>query len=158
VLIRFEVANFRSVLEPVELSMVAIDRHRPEARDVPNLGESLLTVAGIYGPNASGKTNVIAAMAWLQTAVRDSLRSWDDEIPVEPFAFFGGEGRPTEFVAELVVDGVRFEYVIEFRGYVPACAQASCTARTSSGVGRWATPGRYCAAISTRRSLTSMSP
>jgi uncharacterized protein len=113
VLIRFEVANFRSVLEPVELSMVAIDRDRPEARDVPNLGESLLTVAGIYGPNASGKTNVIAAMAWLQTAVRDSLRSWDDEIPVEPFAFFGGEGRPTEFVAELVVDGVRFEYVVE---------------------------------------------
>ncbi|SEG64758.1 hypothetical protein SAMN05444920_103693 [Nonomuraea solani] len=27
-LIRFEVANFRSMRDPVELSMVAVDRHR----------------------------------------------------------------------------------------------------------------------------------
>ncbi|WP_269461089.1 hypothetical protein [Actinoplanes derwentensis] len=31
-LIRFEVSNFRSIAEPAELSMVAIDRDRPAAR------------------------------------------------------------------------------------------------------------------------------
>ncbi|GAA3130610.1 AAA family ATPase [Streptosporangium carneum] len=112
-LIRFEVANFRSVLDPVELSMVAVDRDRVEARPVPNLGESLLPVAAVFGPNASGKSNVIAALTWLRTAVRESLRFWDDEIPVEPFAFADGENRPSEFTVESVISGVRFEYVVE---------------------------------------------
>ncbi|MGH3826608.1 MAG: AAA family ATPase [Pseudonocardiaceae bacterium] len=112
-LIRFEVSNFRSIRDPVELSMVAVDRDRSEARPMPNLGESLLPVAAIYGPNASGKTNVIAALTWLHRAVRDSLRFWDDEIPIEPFAFADGPGRPSEFTIESVISGVRFEYVVE---------------------------------------------
>lgn len=112
-LIRFEVVNFRSILDAVELSMVAVDRDRPEARPVPNIGESLLTVAAVFGPNASGKSNVIAALTWLQSAVRDSLRSWDEDIPVEPFAFADGADRQSEFTVELIIEGVRFEYVVE---------------------------------------------
>lgn len=112
-MIRFEVANFRSILDPVELSMVAVDRDRDAARPAPNLGESLLPVAGIYGPNASGKSNVLAAMEWLRNAVGQSLRFWDDRIPVEPFAFSAGRDRPAEFTMELLVDRVRFEYVVE---------------------------------------------
>ncbi|MEU9887225.1 ATP-binding protein [Sphaerisporangium sp. NPDC051011] len=101
------------MLDSVELSMVAVDRDRTEARPVPNLGESLLPVAAVYGPNASGKSNVIAALTWLRTAVRDSLRYWDDEIPVEPFAFADGKDRPSEFTIESVISGVRFEYTVE---------------------------------------------
>lgn len=111
-LIRFEVANFRSILVPIELSMVAVDEDRAEARHVPTLGHSLLPVAAVYGPNASGKSNLIAALTWLCTAVRNSLRFWEDEIPVEPFAFGGAEARPSEFTIESIVDGVRFEYVL----------------------------------------------
>ncbi|GAA4972270.1 AAA family ATPase [Actinoplanes utahensis] len=110
-LIRFEASNFRSLNENVELSMVAVDRDREGAREAPHLGESLLTVAAIYGPNASGKSNVIAALAWLRDAVVHSLRYWEDEIPVDPFAF-SEENRPTEFVLELLVNGVRFEYLV----------------------------------------------
>lgn len=112
-LIRFEVSNFRSILAPIELSMVAIDRDRVEAREVVNLGESLLPVASIFGPNASGKSNIIAALTWLRDAVQNSLRVWDEEIPVEPFAFGGGHSRPTEFTIESVIGDVRFEYVLE---------------------------------------------
>ena len=112
-LIRFEVANFRSILDAAELSMVAVDRDRAEVRPVPNLGESLLPVAAVFGPNASGKSNVIAALTWLQTAVRDSLRFWDDEIPVEPFAFEREQRRPSNFAIESVIAGVRFEYLVE---------------------------------------------
>jgi len=112
-LIRFEVSNFRSILAPVELSMVAIDRDRPEARAMPSLGESLLPIAAVYGPNASGKSNVVAALTWLRTAVAESLRFWEDEIPVEPFAFEDGPRRPTEFTVESTIDGVRFEYTVE---------------------------------------------
>ncbi|WP_235433782.1 MULTISPECIES: ATP/GTP-binding protein [Protofrankia] len=93
--------------------MVAVDRDRVEAREAASLGESLLTVAALYGPNASGKSNIVAAFTWLRDAVQHSLRTWDDEIPVEPFAFGDGPGRPSEFIVELLVDGIRFEYVLE---------------------------------------------
>lgn len=119
-LIRFEFENFRSVLDPVELSMVAVDSDRPEARAIPNLGESLLHVAAIFGPNASGKSNIIEALAWLRDAVRSSLRSWDEGIPIEPFAFVNGPGRPTEFTVESMIDGVRFEYALELDSHAVA--------------------------------------
>lgn len=112
-LARFEVSNFRSIAEPVELSLVAIDQDREAARDVPNLGESLLTRAAIYGPNASGKSNVLAALVWLVDAVRNSLRNWEDEIPVDPFRLGGRGAGPSEFTVDYVVDGVRFEYLLE---------------------------------------------
>ena len=112
-LIRFEVANFRSIHEPVELSMVAVDSNRPEAVQIPNLGESLLHVAAIFGPNASGKSNIISAFNWLRDAVQFSLQSWDDGIPVEPFAFAAGNVEPTEFAVDAVIGGVRFEYLVE---------------------------------------------
>ncbi len=111
-LIRFEVENFRSILDPVELSMVAID-DRPEARSHPRIGESLVTVAGIFGPNASGKSNVLAALAWLQRAIGDSLRLWDEEIPVEPFAFGDAKGHDSSFILEMEIGGVRFEYLLD---------------------------------------------
>jgi uncharacterized protein len=113
VLIRFEVANFRSIFDPVELSLVAVDRDRPEARAMPNLGESLLPVAAVYGPNASGKSNLIEAMNWLQTGISDSVFYWEDGIPVEPFEFNDGDPRPTEFAVEMMINNVRFEYVLE---------------------------------------------
>ena len=111
-LIRFEVSNFRSIRHPVELSMVAVDEDRLEAHSHPNLGVSLVPVAAIYGPNASGKSNVLAAFEWFREAVRDSLRFWDDGIPLQPFAFDNVK-HPTEFSVETVVAGVRFEYVLE---------------------------------------------
>lgn len=112
-LIRFEVSNFRSIREPVELSMVAVDSTREESRDLPNLGVSLLHVAGVLGPNASGKSNIIAALSWVRDAVRSSLRLWDDGIPIEPFAFGDSPERSSEFTVESEINGVRFEYVLE---------------------------------------------
>lgn len=112
-LVRFEVSNFRSVAEPVELSLVAIDADRAAARRMEKLGESVLTRAAIFGPNASGKSNVLVALAWLVNAVRRSLFEWTDVIPVDPFAFGDWRDKPAEFTLDYVVDGVRFEYVLE---------------------------------------------
>ena len=89
-LLRFEVSNHRSILEPVELSMIAVDEDRPSARGFDLLAERVLAIAGIYGPNASGKSNVLEALAWLSTAVARSLRAWDEFIPREPFKFKPG--------------------------------------------------------------------
>ncbi|GIJ26537.1 hypothetical protein Vqi01_16990 [Micromonospora qiuiae] len=112
-LIRFEASNYRSISRGIELSMVAVDREREAARDYPHIGESLLTLAAVYGPNASGKSNVVSALAWLRDAVEDSHRFWEDEIPLEPFVLGAGAAGSSEFVLDATVDGVRFEYVVE---------------------------------------------
>ncbi len=112
-LLRFEVSNHRSILEPVELSMIAVDEDRASVRTVKSLSESTLTVAGIYGPNASGKSNVIEALAWLSIAIRTSLRTWDEFIPREPFKFGRGPSTASTYEVKMAVDGVRYTYRIE---------------------------------------------
>ncbi|HEV2257884.1 MAG TPA: AAA family ATPase [Streptosporangiaceae bacterium] len=112
-LLRFEAANYRSILEPVELSMIAVDKDRPSTRAFDLLAERVLTIAGIYGPNASGKSNVVEALAWLSMAVGRSLRSWDQFVPREPFRFGRGPETPSTCEVEMVVGDVRYAYRIE---------------------------------------------
>ncbi|MHB1784496.1 MAG: AAA family ATPase, partial [Acidimicrobiales bacterium] len=112
-LLRFEVSNHRSILEPVELSMVAVDEDRPSVRTVDLLAERVLAVAGVYGPNASGKSNVIESLAWLSMAVARSLRAWDQFIPRDPFKFGNGPHASSTYQVEMVIDGVRSAYRLE---------------------------------------------
>ena len=112
-LLRFEVGNHRSICEPVELSMIAKDKDRAAARPLDGLDEKALTVAGIYGANGSGKTNLIDALAWLSHAIGVSLRAWEDTIPCDPFSFATGPPQPSSFLIELVVSGVRYRYELE---------------------------------------------
>ncbi|MFI5955781.1 ATP/GTP-binding protein [Cryptosporangium sp. NPDC051539] len=93
--------------------MIAVDEDRPAARSFGLLNESVLTVAGIYGPNASGKSNVVDALAWLSTAINKSLRAWDEVVPREPFKFRNAAGRSTSFEVEMIVGGVRYAYQLE---------------------------------------------
>ncbi|GAB3148346.1 ATP-binding protein [Micromonospora sonneratiae] len=112
-LLRFEVSNHRSINEPVELSMIAVDEDRPAARSFDLLNERVLTVAGVYGPNASGKSNVVDALAWLSTAAATSLLAWDEIIPREPFKFDSGPETPSTFEVEMMVERVRHTYRVE---------------------------------------------
>ena len=112
-LLRFRVSNHRSIFEPVELSMIAVDKDRPATREFDGLSERVLTVAGIYGPNASGKSNVLHAMAWLSTAVSRSLRGWEDYIPRDAHRFGRGPASASVFDLDLIVDGVRYAYRLD---------------------------------------------
>ena len=93
--------------------MIAVDEDRAATRGFDGLSERVLTVAGIYGPNASGKSNVLDAMAWLSMAVATSLRGWEDYIPRDAHRFGTGPASPTEFDLDLEVDGVRYAYRLE---------------------------------------------
>jgi predicted ATPase len=110
-LLRFEASNYRSIFEPVELSMIAVDEDRPSVRTFDLLPEGVLSIAGIYGPNASGKSNVVEALAWLSTAVRRSLR--EGLIPREPFRFGHGPETPSTYEVEMVAEGVRYAYRLD---------------------------------------------
>ena len=112
-LLRFEVSNHRSIMEPVELSMIAVDEDRPAARRFERLNERVLTVAGIFGPNASGKSNLLDALAWLSSAVGSSLRGWDEEVPRDPHRFQSGPNSISTYEVDIMVDEVRHQYRVE---------------------------------------------
>jgi predicted ATPase len=96
--------------------MIAVDEDRPATRGFERLSERVLTVAGIYGPNASGKSTVLDALYWLSMAVANSLRRWDQAVPTDPFKFGQGPESPSVYDAELMVGGVRYAYRLEATG------------------------------------------
>ena len=114
-LIRFRARNFRSLKEEQELSLVASSlKDSPEAvTQVKGLDLGLVRVAAIYGANASGKSNVIKALAYMSSAVQNSQRQWAPEgpIPREPFLLDPqSKLDPSSFEVDLLLDGVRFHY------------------------------------------------
>ena len=112
-LLRVQISNHRSILDPVELSMIAVDEDRAATRGFDRLSERVLTVAAIYGPNASGKSNILEAIAWLSGAVRNSLRGWGEFVPRNPHYFGIGCESSSIFDIDLVLEGVRHGYRLE---------------------------------------------
>src|SRR5882757_5589063 len=91
-LLRFRMANHRSIRADHELSLVATEFNEGTARLTGVRAESreigVVPVAGIFGANASGKSNVLAALGAMREAVRSSLAGWAQGagVPREPFA------------------------------------------------------------------------
>jgi uncharacterized protein len=114
-LIEFRVENHRSIRDEQVLSMEAGrvgDESDPRPRRVSGHLEPLLTVAGLYGKNASGKSNVLAALAFMREAVLVSHRFWssDEGLPRDPFLWGGKRAEPSLFEVTVLLDGVRFQY------------------------------------------------
>lgn len=113
-LLRFTVANFASVRDEQELSAIAADRHDDIAvRAVPRTQHHVLPALGIFGPNASGKSNIVDALAFARSAVVNSHQRWrpNDPIPRRPFQLDPvREKEPSEFGIEFVAEGIRYQY------------------------------------------------
>jgi uncharacterized protein len=111
-LLRFRFSNFRSFRAGQELSMVAgaVTGQPETVRHPKGIEEGVLPVAAIYGANASGKTNVLRAMQFMQGAVKDSHARWEPDKPnqFEPFA--GEPNSPATFSVDFVLSGVRYQY------------------------------------------------
>ncbi len=92
-LIEISIANYRSFSKEVTLSLEVESRlsERDKSVDERNIAETqhgkLLRVAGIYGANASGKTNFVRGLAELRWLVLDSAREGQsgDTLPAVPF-------------------------------------------------------------------------
>ena len=114
-LIEFRVKNHRSILDEQSFTMEEgrvgdADDIRP--RKVDGHNERLLTVAGLYGANASGKSNVLSAFAFMREAVIGSHRSWAPEegVPRDPFGWGPNRSEPSLFEATFLVDSVKYQY------------------------------------------------
>lgn len=117
-LIDFEVGNYLSFKDPVRLSMVAVNAYKEHLEDNTfELGDfRLLKSAAVYGANASGKSNLLAAMIFMRRFVLSSSKETqvEDEIPVTPFLLdTATENAPSRFEITFIQSGVRYRYGFE---------------------------------------------
>ena len=100
-LIEFTVANYLSFKEPVTLTMLASNYREFQDTHVFNYKNfKLLKSAAIYGANASGKSNLCKAMAFMADFIQTSSKETQigEKIDITPFLLNTScEKRPSEF-------------------------------------------------------------
>lgn len=108
-LLSFRVANHRSLREEQQL-LLTPSYAADEPDDAP---WEALTVAGIFGANASGKSNVIDALQYMSAMVGRSFRESEPGGGVERHPFVldpEALEEPSTFVADMIIDDVRYTY------------------------------------------------
>ena len=123
-LIEFAITNFRSIKERQVFSMLPSDRVRADKRKnslLPILSYkdlNLLTVAGIWGKNSAGKSNLVKAFQAMEWLVLQSQRFTRGDLlhANETFAFdVNFQKEPTIFEIDFIAkDKKRYAYLIEF--------------------------------------------
>jgi hypothetical protein len=117
-LIAFRFGNHRSFRDEQELSLLLPSSERSARTEIAAWSEGwrarLEPVAGIYGANASGKSNVVNAAIFMEEAVRNSYQRWEPGggIPADPFLLGLEDGsKSSSYEMEIVSpDGVRYQY------------------------------------------------
>ena len=114
-LIEFRVENYKSIRQENALTLEAAkvgDDNDTRLRMAAGHDKKLLPAAVIYGPNASGKSNVLSAIAFMGEAVLASHRTWDPEggIPRTSFAWGTTRSECSTFEALFLAKGTRYQY------------------------------------------------
>ncbi len=117
-LLSFKVKNFRSIKDEIALNMQATAGNELKREATFENGNiALLRAAAIYGPNASGKSNLLKAMMVFKTMVLESLLR--SNLPVDlSYEFFklstSTQNKPTCFEISFVLEEKVFTYGFEF--------------------------------------------
>jgi AAA15 family ATPase/GTPase len=116
-IIDFSAANFRSFRDCATLSFVAsTDKSNLDTHCIPSEGPDASWInrgAAIYGGNASGKSNLIFALATMHTMVLNSLAFTEAQFAEQYTPFLLDPvtaAQPTDFEVNLRLSGVRYKY------------------------------------------------
>lgn len=114
-LLRFSVKNHLSLRDRQELSLAAdaLKGHDDSVIRVENFNRGILPVAAIYGANASGKSNILAALAFLVRSIQNSYTKWKADGPIRVQPFLLDEGKklePSAFELDFMLQGTRYSY------------------------------------------------
>lgn len=115
-LLEFSVSNFRSIdgLETFSMATSPISEYSDSHTFSPRQDVSALKSSAIYGPNASGKSNLVKAFFFMQNFVRTSAGPMFDRIPIEPFLLSTeSESRPSFFEIQFYTDQTLYRYNFE---------------------------------------------
>lgn len=119
----FSVDNFLSFSTCQELSFEAsTDKTSEESLVIsvkhPKSGSitRVLRIAAVYGANASGKTNLLYAIADVWMKLYQPYSSRDEKILFRPFAMRKDEN--TKMTISFFISGIKYDYTIEYNGDV----------------------------------------
>lgn len=121
VLLGFSASNARSFKDEFSISLLATRQSESAAVfDVPwregGHPLSVLPTIGLFGPNASGKTNVLRVLDDMRHIVVYGFRQGDPSSPIErvPFRLSAPDiSVPTRYEIDMILEGVRHVYGFE---------------------------------------------
>lgn len=146
-LIEFTVGNFRSFKDPVSFSMLAApitEHHDDNVFSANNL--DLLKSAVVYGPNASGKSNLLKAMQFMRWFVFNSSKESQTTEPIDIECFkLSTEtvNQPSFFEIVFLCDNQKYRYGFEVERervrsewlfFVPSRREAKLFTRDEEGI------------------------
>lgn len=110
----FSVANFLSIKDKVTFSLQAAKEDNLNSAVFEFGGITLLKSAAIYGANASGKSNLFKAIAFLRNFAVNSLKTAGNPIITVPFLLSDETaGKPSFFELEILSNEGKFIYSLE---------------------------------------------
>ncbi len=119
-LIGFKLCNFRSFLSEQTFSYTAFPDRAHEAtspiQTSTREAQKRPKIAVNFGPNASGKTNFVLALATLRNLVLHSTEHSESQFRERytPFQFGPSACRPTDFEIDVLLDHVRYRYTLSY--------------------------------------------
>lgn len=111
-LLNIAISNHKSIRDEatINLALSAIRTLNPP--EGTQWGEYLHRLAGIYGPNGSGKTNILEAFHHMQSAITTLLPLGANALPYRPY----DASKPTYYSVEFILDDMRYEYSLSRNG------------------------------------------
>ena len=118
-ILKIEFENFFSIKDQVRIDFRAANINTALARELGHNvmvwnGVPILKSVGLFGPNASGKSNVMKAINFCCRMILDShLYNEGTVFNFEPFKFDGWQDKPSKFLIDFVCDNIEYEYSFE---------------------------------------------
>ena len=118
-ILKIELENFFSIKDRIRIDFRAANINTVLARNLSyNVmewnGVPVLKTIGLFGPNASGKSNILKAIAFCcQLILGSHLHNEGMTFNFEPFKFDGFENKPSQFLIDFVCENVEYEYSFE---------------------------------------------
>ena len=116
-LLEFRVRNYRSIRDEIVVSFVASKDKNLAGTHLASTGiknlSHVVRSAVIYGPNASGKSTLLQALAFMRAVVAESatIMQPGQSFNVQPFRLDADWAtQPTEFEVSFLLNGVRHQY------------------------------------------------
>ena len=115
-LLKIELENFFSIKDKISIDFRAGNINTAQARQLANNvvewnGQTVLKSVGLFGPNASGKSNIVKAINFCCRMIFEShLHNENTVFNFQSFKFDGWDKKPSRFMVDFVCDDVEYEY------------------------------------------------
>jgi len=118
-ILKIEFENFFSIRDRIRIDFRAASINTALARELSHnvmqwKSVPVLKSVGLFGPNASGKSNILKAITFCCGMILEShLYNEGVTFNFEPFKFDGWQNKPSKFLIDFVCEDVEYEYSFE---------------------------------------------